>query len=54
MLVHALAIQGVALKTAAIGMHGEFGRSAYSARELYEHFSMGPKDIAAAVRKLSS
>jgi transketolase len=54
MLVHALAIQGVSLKTAAIGMNGEFGRSAYSARELYEHFRMGPKDIAAAVRKLSS
>ena len=54
MLVHALAIQGIPLKTAAIGMHGEFGRSAYSARELYEHFGMGPKDIAAAVRKLSS
>ncbi len=54
MLVHALAIQGVALKTAAIGMKGEFGRSAYSARELYEHFGMGPKDIAQAARKLSS
>ena len=54
MLVHALAIQGVALKTAAIGMKGEFGRSAYSARELYEHFGMGPKNIAQAARKLSS
>ena len=54
MLVHALAIQGVAVKTAAIGMKGEFGRSAYSARELYEHFGMGPKDIAQAARKLSS
>jgi transketolase len=54
MLVHALAIQGVAVKTAAIGMRGEFGRSAYSARELYEHFGMGPKDIAQAARKLSS
>ncbi len=54
MLVHALAIQGITLKTAAIGMKGEFGRSAYSARELYEHFGMGPKDIAQAARKLSS
>jgi transketolase len=54
MLVHALAIQGVAVKTVAIGMRGEFGRSAYSARELYEHFGMGPKDIAQAARKLSS
>jgi len=54
MLIHALAIQGVALKTAAIGMQGEFGRSAYSARELYEHFGMGPKDIVSAARKLAS
>jgi len=54
MLIHALAIHGVALKTAAIGMQGEFGRSAYSARELYEHFGMGPKDIVSAARKLAS
>jgi len=54
MLIHALAIQGVALKTAAIGMQGEFGRSAYSARELYEHFGMGPKDIVSAARKLAA
>ena len=54
MLIHALAIQGVALKTAAIGMQGEFGRSAYSARELYEHFGMGPKDIVSAARKLAT
>jgi transketolase len=53
MLIHALAIQGVSLKTAAIGMQGEFGRSAYSARELYEHFGMGPKDIVSAARKLA-
>jgi transketolase C-terminal domain/subunit len=49
-----LAIQGVALKTAAIGMQGEFGRSAYSALELYEHFGMGPKDIVSAARKLAT
>ncbi len=52
MLVHALNLSGVGVKTAAIGMKGEFGRSAYSARELYEHFGMGPKDIAEAARKL--
>jgi transketolase len=54
MLVHALSLDGVALRAASIGMHGEFGRSAYSARELYEHFGMGPKDILAAARKLCS
>jgi transketolase len=53
-LVHALSLAGASLKTAAIGMRGEFGRSAYSARELYEHYGMGPKDIAAAARKLAS
>lgn len=54
MLVHALSLDGVSLRTASIGMHGEFGRSAYSARELYEHFGMGPRDILAAARKLCS
>jgi transketolase len=52
MLVHALNLAGMGVKSAAIGMKGEFGRSAYSARELYEHFGMGPKDIAEAARKL--
>ena len=52
MLVHALNLSGVGVKSAAIGMKGEFGRSAYSARELYEHFGMGPKDIVEAARKL--
>ncbi|NBQ65002.1 MAG: hypothetical protein EBT95_05620 [Verrucomicrobia bacterium] len=52
MLVHALNLAGIAVKSAAIGMKGEFGRSAYSARELYDHFAMGPRDIAEAVRKL--
>ncbi len=51
-LVHALNLAGIGVKSAAIGMKGEFGRSAYSARELYEHFGMGPKDIAEAARKL--
>ena len=52
MLVHALNLSGVGVKSAAIGMKGGFGRSAYSARELYEHFGMGPKDIVEAARKL--
>jgi transketolase len=52
MLVHALNLAGVGVRSAAIGMEGEFGRSAYSARELYEHFGMGSKDIAEAARKL--
>jgi transketolase len=52
MLVHALILAGVGVKSAAIGMKGEFGRSAYSARELYEHFGMGPKNIAEAARNL--
>ena len=52
MLVHALNLAGVAAKSAAIGMKGEFGRSAYSARELYDYFGMGTKDIAEAARKL--
>ena len=52
MLVHALNLAGISVKSAAIGMQGEFGRSAYSARELYDHFGMGPKHIAEAARKL--
>ena len=52
MLVHALNLAGTCVQCAAIGMKGEFGRSAYTARELYEHFGMGPKDIAEAARKL--
>jgi transketolase len=52
MLVHALNLAGVGVKCASIGMRGEFGRSAYSARELYEHFGMGPRDIVEAARKL--
>jgi transketolase len=52
MLVHALNLAGVGVKCASIGMRGEFGRSAYSARELYELFGMGPKDIVEAARKL--
>ena len=52
MLVHALNLAGIGVKSAAIGMRGEFGRSAYSARELYDHFGMGPKHIAEAAGKL--
>ena len=52
MLLHALLLAGVSCQAASIGMRGEFGRSAYSAGELYAHFGMGPKDIAAAAQKL--
>jgi transketolase len=52
MLLHALILAGVSCRAASIGMRGEFGRSAYSAGELYDHFGMGPKDIAAAAQKL--
>jgi transketolase len=52
MLLHALILAGISCRAASIGMRGEFGRSAYSAGELYDHFGMGPKDIAAAAQKL--
>lgn len=52
MLLHGLVLAGVSCHAASIGMKGEFGRSAYSAGELYAHFGMGPKDIAAAAQKL--
>ena len=52
MLLHGLVLAGVSCRAASIGMTGEFGRSAYSAGELYAHFGMGPKDIAAAAQKL--
>jgi transketolase C-terminal domain/subunit len=47
-----LILAGVSCRATSIGMRGEFGRSAYSAGELYDHFGMGPKDIAAAAQKL--
>jgi transketolase len=52
MLLHGLILAGVSCRAASIGMTGEFGRSAYSAGELYAHFGMAPKDIAAAAQKL--
>lgn len=54
MMIHALCLAGTPLKALSIGMKGEFGRSAYHAKELYDHFGMGVKDVVAAVRKLSS
>ena len=52
MLVHALAVDGVALKVASLGVGGEFGQSAYNAIDLYKKHGMDSEAIARAVRSL--
>ncbi len=51
-LVHQLALQGVTMKVASLGVHDEFGQSAYKASELYAKHGMDAKAITAAALKL--
>ena len=52
MLVHSLSQAGLALKVKSLGVHGEFGQSAYNAIELYKKHGLDSQAIAAAARKL--
>jgi len=52
MLVAALAEAGCQPKVKMLGVHGEFGQSAYLASELYKKHGMGVDGIIAAVKSL--
>jgi transketolase len=52
MLVSALLDAGVTLKAKILGVHGEFGQSAYTADELYAKHGIGAEGIAAAAKAL--
>src|SRR5690606_20228845 len=45
LLCHALLQNSVTFKVKSLGVRGEFGRSAYSAAQLYEKFGIGHKAI---------
>ena len=48
---HALSAAGIAHRAVTLGIHGEFGQSAYLAEELYaKHGLTGPKMAEAALR----
>jgi transketolase len=49
-LVHRLKMQGVEFSLKALGVQGEFGRSSYTAQELYDHYSIGAEAITKAVQ----
>lgn len=52
MLVSALAAAGVHPQVKILGVHGEFGQSAYTADELYAKHGIGTDGIIAAVKAL--
>ena len=52
MLVHALAQAGVTFRLVSLGVHGEFGQSAYKASQLYTKHEMDTTAIVAAARRL--
>lgn len=54
MLVHSLVQNHIPVKVRSLGVHGEFGQSAYSAIELYRKHHMDAKAIASAARELIS
>lgn len=51
-LAHTLEQQGVALKLRSLGVHGEFGQSAYNAIDLYKKHGLDAAAIVSAVRSL--
>lgn len=51
-LSHSLLQAGVTLKLRSLGVHGEFGQSAYNAIELYRKHGLDATAIAKAVREL--
>lgn len=50
MLLAALTEKGIAVKPSILAVNGEFGRSAYSAMELYDLHGIGVKGIVAAAK----
>ena len=53
MLVAALVQDGVSLQVKVLGVHGEFGQSAYTADELYKKHGMDTTAIIAAAKALA-
>ncbi len=51
-LVHALACHGIPFTVKSLGVHGEFGQSAYLAQELYDKHGLGPDGIVQAALAL--
>lgn len=51
-LCHALLQEGVNLKVKSLGVHGEFGQSAYNAIELYRKHGLDADAIVAAAKSL--
>ncbi len=51
-LAHALATAGIPHRMKSLAIPGEFGRSAYVAAQLYEHYGMTAEKMAAAAREL--
>ena len=53
-LSHALSDAGIAHRVRTLGIHGEFGQSAYLAEELYvRHGLTGPKMAEAALKLIN-
>lgn len=52
MLTHALAVAGVSVVARTLGVQGEFGQSAYVAKDLYKKHGIDADGIAAAGREL--
>jgi transketolase len=53
MLVSALANAGVQCRAKLLGVHGEFGQSAYTANELYQKHGLGVDGMVAAAKALA-
>lgn len=51
-LTHQLAVSGVSMKVATLGVKDHFGRSAYSADQLYEKYGLGVGDITEAAKQV--
>lgn len=52
LLIHSLKTNGYEFKAQSMGINNHFGRSAYSAEELYNLFNIGVKDIVENVKTL--
>ncbi|TVR12431.1 MAG: transketolase [Planctomycetota bacterium] len=53
LLISAMVQQGECPTVKVLGVQGEFGRSAYQADELYDHYGIGAKAIVAAAQDMA-
>jgi transketolase len=51
-LIHALVLEGVELKAKSLAIHGEFGRSAYTADQLYKLHHLDADSVVKAAEEL--